>query len=166
MSTSTFGSEELKHLRRCVALADEAVQAGDAPFGSVLVDAAGLVRQEERNRIVTMGDSTKHPEIDLAKWAAANMTASERAGSTVFTSGEHCPMCSAAHAWVGLGRIVYVASAAQLQEWQTEWNLPKLSVACLPIQQVAPGVNVEGPVPELLDGIKLLHRRHAGVSDS
>ena len=33
------------------------------------------------------------------------------AACTVYTSGEHCPMCSAAHAWVGLGRIVYAVSA-------------------------------------------------------
>jgi hypothetical protein len=34
---------------------------------------------------------------------AAVMTPAERAASTVDTSGEHCPMCAAAHAWVGLG---------------------------------------------------------------
>ena len=28
---------ELKHLRRCVELATEALEAGDEPFGSVLV---------------------------------------------------------------------------------------------------------------------------------
>lgn len=32
------------------------------------------------------------------------LTAADRAAATVFTSGEHCPMCSAAHAWAGLGR--------------------------------------------------------------
>ena len=35
--------EDLKHLRRCVELARQALQAGDEPFGSVLVDAEGQV---------------------------------------------------------------------------------------------------------------------------
>ena len=32
------------HLRRCIELAREAFDAGDEPFGSLLVDAAGVVR--------------------------------------------------------------------------------------------------------------------------
>jgi tRNA(Arg) A34 adenosine deaminase TadA len=42
--------EELPHLRRCVELAAEAVDAGDFPFGSVLVAADGRVLAEDRNR--------------------------------------------------------------------------------------------------------------------
>ena len=48
----------------------------------------------------------------------------ERAGATVYTSGEHCPMCAAAHGWVGLGRVVYVASSAQLAGWLEEMGVP------------------------------------------
>ena len=103
--------DDLPHLRRCVELAAEAVDAGDHPFGSVLVAADGRVLAEDRNRENTMADATRHPEFELARWAAANMTAADRAAATVFTSGEHCPMCAAAHAWVGLGRIVYVSSS-------------------------------------------------------
>ncbi|TMZ54504.1 nucleoside deaminase, partial [Klebsiella pneumoniae] len=107
---------EMRHLRRCVELATEALEAGDKPFGSVLVDADGRVLAEDRNR-VAFGDQTRHPEFALARWAAANMAPEERAAATVFTSGEHCPMCAAAHGWVGLGRIVYVSSSEQLSAW-------------------------------------------------
>jgi tRNA(Arg) A34 adenosine deaminase TadA len=151
---------ELGHLRRCVELAAEALDAGDEPFGSVLVDAAGTVRAEDRNRVAG-GDATRHPEFELARWAAERLTPEERAGATVFTSGEHCPMCSAAHAWVGLGRIVYVASSAQLTEWLTRWGRPLGPVAALPAGQVAPGVTVEGPVDELVPSIRELHHRFA-----
>ena len=96
---------ELRHLRRCVELATEALEAGDEPFGSVLVAADGAVLAEDHNRVAS-GDRTRHPEFELARWAAANLTPEERAAATVFTSGEHCPMCAAAHGWVGLGRIV------------------------------------------------------------
>ena len=56
------------------------------------------------------------------KWSATHLTAGERAAATVYTSGEHCPMCSAAHAWMGLGRIVYAVSSATLSGWLAEWG--------------------------------------------
>ncbi|MEU8691315.1 nucleoside deaminase [Streptomyces sp. NPDC048665] len=149
---------ELRHLRRCVELAVEALENGDEPFGSVLVAADGTVPAEDRNRVAG-GDHTRHPEFELARWSAAHLTAEERAGATVYTSGEHCPMCAAAHAWVGLGRIVYVASSAQLTAWSAESGAPQAPVRPLPVQEVAPGVAVEGPVPELVDEVRELHRR-------
>jgi tRNA(Arg) A34 adenosine deaminase TadA len=99
----TISRTDLRHLRRCVELAREALDDGDEPFGSVLVGGDGEVRFEDRNRVKD-GDQTRHPEFEIAKWAAAHLTVPERAAATVYTSGEHCPMCSAAHGWVGLGR--------------------------------------------------------------
>ena len=151
--------EDLPHLRRCVELAAEAVEAGDFPCGSVLVAGDGRVLAEDRNRENSAGDATRHPEIDLARWAAANMTADERAAATVFTSGEHCPMCSAAHAWVGLGRIVYVSSSEQLIAWLAELGVPPSPVRPLAINQVVPGLVVQGPVPGLDEQVRELHRR-------
>ncbi|MDV6294090.1 nucleoside deaminase [Rhodococcus aetherivorans] len=152
---------EMTHLRRCVELAREALDAGDEPFGSVLVSADGTSLAEDRNRVAG-GDRTRHPEFELARWAAEHMGEAERAGATVYTSGEHCPMCAAAHGWVGLGRVVYVASSAQLVGWLEEMGVPPAPVRALPIQEVAPGVTVEGPVPELLDEVRALHRRCHG----
>lgn len=152
---------ELPHLRRCVELAAEALEAGDEPFGSVLVAGDGTVLAEDRNR-VAFGDRTRHPEFALARWAAEHMTPEERAAATVFTSGEHCPMCAAAHGWVGLGRIVYVSSSEQLTAWLAESGAPPPPVRPLPIHEVAPGVVVEGPVPGLAEEVRELHRRFAG----
>lgn len=39
---------ELGHLRRCVELATEALDAGDEPFGSVLAAADGTFLAEDR----------------------------------------------------------------------------------------------------------------------
>jgi tRNA(Arg) A34 adenosine deaminase TadA len=154
-----LNDDELLHLRRCVELATEALEAGDEPFGSVLVAADGAVLAEDRNRVAD-GDRTRHPEFALARWAAGNLTPAQRAAATVYTSGEHCPMCAAAHAWVGLGRIVYVASSQQLATWLTDLGVPPAPVRPLPIQEIAPGVVVEGPVPDLVDKVRELHRRH------
>lgn len=142
-------------------LAREALEAGDEPFGSVLVDQAGTVRFADHNR-VSGGDHTRHPEFAIAKWAVDNLDPAERAAATVYTSGEHCPMCSAAHAWVGLGRIVYAASSAQLSDWLAEWGAPSSPVATLPITTVAPGLVVDGPAPELTDAMHTLYREKFG----
>jgi tRNA(Arg) A34 adenosine deaminase TadA len=157
--THEITEADLPYLRRCVELAAEAVEAGDFPFGSVLVAGDGTVLAEDRNREVTAGDPTRHPEFELARWAATNMTPPERAAATVYTSGEHCPMCAAAHAWAGLGPIVYATSTRQLGAWLAELGVGPAPVLPLAIPDVTRGVVVAGPVPELAEQVRDLHRR-------
>lgn len=68
-------------------------------------------------------------------------------------------MCAAANGWVGLGRIVYATSSAQLVEWLSELGVPPAPVRPLPINEIVPGIPVEGPVPELEEEVRALHRR-------
>ncbi|HLS06152.1 MAG TPA: nucleoside deaminase [Wenzhouxiangella sp.] len=151
---------EMKYLERCIELAVEALEAGDQPFGSVLVSADGEILFEDRNRTAS-GDATRHPEFEIARWAARNMDEKARAAATVYTSGEHCPMCAAAHGWVGLGRIVYISSSRQLAAWMKELGARAPAVRGLPIQDIVPGLEVAGPVEGLSDRIRALHfRRH------
>jgi len=154
---------ELGHLRRCVELAAQALEQGDEPFGSVLVGADGTVLAEDHNRVAS-GDRTRHPEFELARWAATNMSPAERAVATVYTSGEHCPMCAAAHGWVGLGRIVYASSSEQLAGWLAGLGVPPPPVRTLRILDVVPGILVEGPCPELAEQVHELHRRFYGAA--
>lgn len=152
------------YLERCVELAEAALAAGDQPFGSVLVAGDGTILAEDHNRIAS-GDHTRHPEFELARWAAAHLAPAERAEATVYTSGEHCPMCAAAHGWVGLGRIVYAASSSQLGEWLAEMDIPRGPVRPWPIGEIVPGLPVEGPAPALAGRLRLLHRRYYGFGD-
>ncbi|MGW1680329.1 nucleoside deaminase [Saccharopolyspora sp. NPDC002376] len=160
-----LSAQDQVHLRRCVDLAREALDDGDEPFGSLLVDAHGVVRFEDRNR-VKGGDATRHPEFEIARWATENLSPAERRESTVYTSGEHCAMCSAAHAWVGLDRIVYATSSEQLTSWHREWGLPAGPVTPLAINAVAPGIPVAGPDPELADEVRGLHARLHRIEQS
>ncbi|WP_207838597.1 nucleoside deaminase [Williamsia soli] len=152
----SVSDDDLEYLRRCVDLAREALSAGDEPFGSVLIDNSGSILFEDRNRVKD-GDNTRHPELAIALWAVHNVAPEDRAHVTVYTSGEHCPMCSAAHAWVGLGRIVYAVSSIQLSTWLHEWGAPPSPVAGLSINTVAPGVPVDGPAGPLEAEMKALH---------
>lgn len=152
-----LSDEDMKFLGHAVDLAEEALHAGDEPFGTLLVlDGEWVFR--DRNRI-SGGDSTRHPEIAAARWAAENLTPDQREAAVTYTSGEHCTMCAAAHGWVGLGRIVYASSTVQLGEWMQEFGVAPGPVAPLAINDVVPGVQVEGPAPLLAERIKELHRR-------
>jgi tRNA(Arg) A34 adenosine deaminase TadA len=149
---------DMRFLNRAVELAEKGLLSGDEPFGSVLVSRTGEILFEDHNH-VARGDATQHPELNIARWSAEHLSPEERSAATVYTSGEHCPMCAAAHAWVGLGRIVFAGSSAQLTEWLRELGLPEPPVKPLPINEVAPALEVEGPVAELASRVRELHRR-------
>jgi tRNA(Arg) A34 adenosine deaminase TadA len=145
-----------QHLRRCVELARTALEAGHGPFGAVLVGANGRPLYEDHNR-VTDRDQTLHAELGVIRWAVANMAPVQRIRATLYTSCEHCPMCAAAHAWAGLGRIVYATSNEQLEKLLTEWHAPALPVTMMPVTTVVPRAVVDGPVPELDEEMKTLY---------
>ena len=70
---------DLAHLRRAVELAEIALEAGEEPYGSVLVGADGTVLFEDHNR-TSGGDQTRHPEFEIARWAANHVAPEDRAG--------------------------------------------------------------------------------------
>ncbi|MDJ0953604.1 MAG: nucleoside deaminase [Acidimicrobiia bacterium] len=141
--------EDVRHLRRCVELAAEAAQRGDDPFGSLLTSAQGEVLAERRNRVVTSGDCTGHPELDLASWASVNLTPRQRAEATIYTSGEHCPMCAIAQIWAGVGRLVFVLSAEQIRAVSSSQTIIDLNVREIVARSNAELI-VEGPCDELV----------------
>ncbi|AIC93204.1 MULTISPECIES: nucleoside deaminase [Shouchella] len=149
-------SEDKAYLLQCIELAKKALENGDEPFGSLLVSAKGDILFEDHNH-VSSGDQTQHPEFAIARWAAAHLTAEERKVATVYTSGEHCPMCAAAHGLVGLGRIVYVSSSKQLREWKKEIGLEPGNLHPLAIEDVVKSISVDGPDEELAEEVKRLH---------
>ena len=109
-----------------------------------------------RNRVNEL-NALAHPEMELAHWAAAHLAPTKRARTTLYTSGEHCPMCAAAHGWVGLGKIVYLSSAQQLTHWLAEMQVPTAPIRFVPVQEIIVGAEVAGPATgELRQAIKRL----------
>jgi tRNA(Arg) A34 adenosine deaminase TadA len=107
-----------RHLRRAIELAAAARDAGDMPFGSLLVGPRGDVLAEDRNTVVTEQDITAHPELKLARWAGRRLDADAARQTTMYTSCQPCPMCTGAIARSGLGRVVFALSGEQLHELQ------------------------------------------------
>lgn len=98
-----------------LALAREAGERGDEPFGAVLVDRrgeAGELVMEEHNAVVTADDIARHPELTLARRAAREFDADARESLVLYTSTEPCAMCSGGVYIAGLGAVVYSVGAA------------------------------------------------------
>ena len=141
---------DLAHLRRCIELAAEARAAGDHPFGSVLVGGDGRVLVERRNRVVSDKDVTSHPELVLVQWASMHLDDAARAAATMYTSCEHCAMCSTAFYWAGLGRLVFAFSGEQIRALVPD-SAPKLALDTREVfsRGNRPGILVEGPAAEV-----------------
>jgi tRNA(Arg) A34 adenosine deaminase TadA len=118
----THDNEQL--LRRAIELARTAREAGNPPFGSLLVGPDGTVLAEERNTSITDADITAHPELKLARWAARELDPSTAAATTMYTSCQPCGMCTGAIERSGLGRVVYALSSEQLNSLKPSGGFP------------------------------------------
>jgi tRNA(Arg) A34 adenosine deaminase TadA len=123
---------DLLHLRRAIALAVQARDAGQHPFGALVVDESGEVLVEAENHCrPPEGDPTQHAET-VAVRRAARMASRERlARATLYTSAEPCAMCAGAIYWGNIGRVVYALSESKLFEITgANAENPTLSLPC------------------------------------
>ena len=149
---------DIAHLRRCVALARQARDQGNQPFGSLLVGPDGSVLLELMNT-VGKGDVTGHPELALAGWESQHMTAEERAGATIYTSCESCTMCAGGQYWAGIGRLVFALSSEQLGTMVPE-GAPMLRLSSrevfargnVPIEVIGPCAELEAEARAVFEG--------------
>jgi tRNA(Arg) A34 adenosine deaminase TadA len=102
-------AEDEKFMR----LALEEAALGDFPFGAVIV-GNGEVLAKGRNLGKQEKDPTAHGEMVAIRNFLAAHGPDKLKGTTLYTSGESCPMCMGAIVWCGIGRVVYGASIAEL----------------------------------------------------
>lgn len=95
-------------LRKAFAVAKRAREAGDHPFGCILVGPEGEVLMEQGNGFTAEGrDMTAHAERLMATRASKGYPTKFLAECTLYTSAEPCAMCSGAIYWAGIGRVVF-----------------------------------------------------------
>lgn len=108
-------ADDLSHLRRTFELAEQARQAGGAPYGALVVDAGGAVVAEHGNTAgVDGGDPTDHAETVALRKAWRVLGDAGMAQATLYASTEPCVMCAGAAYWTGVGRVVYGMSNQRL----------------------------------------------------
>jgi len=94
-------------------IALEEAARGDYPFGAVIV-RNGEVLARGRNLGKQERDPTAHGEMVAIRRFLAEYGPEKLKGTTLYTSGESCPMCMGAIVWCGIARIVFGASIAEL----------------------------------------------------
>jgi len=105
-----------RFLRRAIRLALAARDAGQRPYGALLVGPGGAILAEDHNTVLADSDITAHPELKLARWAAQQLDAAAIRATTMYTSCEPCGMCAGAIERAGIGRVVFALSDEQ---WHT-----------------------------------------------
>jgi tRNA(Arg) A34 adenosine deaminase TadA len=111
--------------RRALELAYDGMVAGGLPVGAALVDGAGAVVAEGRNRAydpgggddVLQGTPLAHAELNVL---AAVRTERDLASCTLWSSHEPCSMCAAAAGFTGVGTVRFVAP----DPWATGAGVP------------------------------------------
>lgn len=103
----TISERDAAGLRLAIALARQARGHGNHPFGALLVDADGQTLLAAENSVVTGRDPTGHAELNLIRGAGWKIPPAVLKTSTLYTSGEPCPMCAGAIVWGNVRRVVY-----------------------------------------------------------
>jgi tRNA(Arg) A34 adenosine deaminase TadA len=93
-------------LRRAEALRDEALRAGDQPYGAVVV-LDGRIVGEGPSRVVQRGDPTAHAEMEAIRDAARRLGRRDLGGALLVSTSRPCRMCEAAAGWAGIARMLH-----------------------------------------------------------
>ena len=93
-------------MQRALELREQAVRAGDQPYGAVVLRGEQIVG-EGPSRVVTNIDPTAHAEIEALRDAARRLASRDLGGCLLVSTSRPCRMCEAAAGWAGIARMVH-----------------------------------------------------------
>jgi len=96
-------------MRMAIQKAREGIEAGQTPFGAVIV-WGGEVVAAAHNTVWRDTDPTAHAEINAIRQASSVLRRINLSGCTMFSTCEPCPMCLSAIHWAKIQRVVFGAS--------------------------------------------------------
>ena len=98
-------STDEAHIRRAMALADQAAAKGDVPIGAVLV--CDDARFEAFNEKESRPDPTAHAEMLALRQASRALTRWRLSGATLYITKEPCVMCAGAMVAARIEHLVF-----------------------------------------------------------
>ncbi|MEG1593141.1 MAG: nucleoside deaminase, partial [Oscillibacter sp.] len=104
------------YLRRAIEISQASRDAGNTPFGALLVDKDGNIVMEQENIEITEKICTGHAEATLAARASHEFSKDFLWTCTLYTTAEPCAMCAGAIYWANIGRVVYGMTERRLLE--------------------------------------------------
>ena len=104
-------AEDEHFMRAAIRLGEKAslVDGTGGPLGCVIV-RDGKIIAEGSNHVVSENDPTWHGEMEAIRAAAKKLGTFDLSGSTLYTTGEPCPMCEGAISWARIDRVVYAST--------------------------------------------------------
>jgi tRNA(Arg) A34 adenosine deaminase TadA len=96
-------------MRRALAQATAAAEAGEVPVGAVVV-RDGLIVAASRNAMRTRRDPTAHAEMEVLRAAAAALETERLDGCDLWVTLEPCAMCAGAIALSRIRRLYFAAA--------------------------------------------------------
>jgi tRNA(Arg) A34 adenosine deaminase TadA len=82
------------------------VEAGDQPFGAVVVKDGRIVGLGP-SRVVTHRDPTAHAEMEAIRDAARRLGTRDLSGCVMFSTSSPCRMCETAAHWASVSRLYH-----------------------------------------------------------
>jgi tRNA(Arg) A34 adenosine deaminase TadA len=135
-------------VRRAIELARAARDAGNGPYGALLVDRAGEVVAEAGNTVRSAGLVSRHAEINVIEAAQRKLGQEGLSALTLVTSAEPCAMCAGAIHWAGIEAVVFSVSIGRMRR-DVPGGERQIPLSCEEILALGgSGTQVIGPVLE------------------
>lgn len=149
-----------EYLKRAIEVSRESREAGNTPFGAILVDKDGNIVLEQQNIEITEHICTGHAETSLMQQASKKFDKDFLWTSTLYTTAEPCAMCSGAIYWGNVGTVVYAMTEKRLLELtgNNEQN-PTFDLPCREVfAKGQKDIIVIGPFPALEEAAAEVHQ--------
>ncbi len=122
---------------RFMQLAIDQAKDADYPFGAIIVRDSNVLALGS-NSTKRNSDPTAHAEMMAIRSFLNGHDPEVFKVTTIYSSGEPCPMCMGAIIWCGFKRLVYAASIDQLAT-----KMGQIDVAARQIANAAPFADIE-----------------------
>jgi tRNA(adenine34) deaminase len=113
---------DIEFMRRALALAHHAEEAGEVPVGAVVVQSGEIIG-EGWNQPIRAHDPSAHAEMVALRAAAARQHNYRLADSVLYVTLEPCAMCAGAIVHARVARVVFGATDPKAGAGGSVFNL-------------------------------------------
>jgi tRNA(Arg) A34 adenosine deaminase TadA len=103
--------EHREFIAAAFRMRDEAVRAGDQPYGAVVVKD-GRILGFGPSRVILKQDATAHAEREAIREAQARLGRADLSGAMLYSSSRPCRACETAAADANIARMIHGSEAA------------------------------------------------------
>ncbi len=96
-----------KFMKEAIKEATKGIECGHGgPFGCVIVKDNKIIARGH-NEVLKRNDATCHGEMVALRKAMKKLNTFDLSGTSLYTTGEPCPMCMGAILWSNISKVYY-----------------------------------------------------------